>query len=53
MEVGKFRDELLGRDKMLVISKSGYKPIWEWTLAKGDNTDLAEVILCLKVLGEQ
>lgn len=52
MEVGKFRDGLLGRDKMLVISKNGYKSIWERKLAKGDKTNLAEVILCLKILGE-
>lgn len=38
---------------MLVISKNGWKWIWERKLAKGDKTNLAEVILCLKILGEK
>lgn len=53
MEVGKFRDGLLGINMMLVVSKNGWKWIWERKLAKGHKTNLAEVILCFKVLGKK
>lgn len=48
----KFRDGLLGINMVLLVSKNGWK-LSMGKLAKGDQKKLAEVILCLSVLGKK
>lgn len=53
MKVGKFRDGIFRINMVLIISKTGWKWVCERKLAKEDKDNLAEVILCLRVLGRK